>query len=236
MFILEDLPEEEARCENCGNNAHELLEGKKIRYSSCCGRCLCDSCVITKFPTQSDIKTCPKCQERVGRSSYKLDTIERQKYKRSVQVRKKTIETIFILVPADFEHDSKQYNDYLETIADYEYGMAYGTADEKKKASIELDKFKKAYQEKIQLRRDRKHSNDDNRMEVQEETSAHAVATGQYRGDIINVVPMARKRKQARKSNASKDVIRQAGGYKIEYDSTKSAEEADAMMFYGILY
>jgi hypothetical protein len=140
-------------CPEC-NTTKLMMPNLQLRFSTCCGRCMCTSCIENRFKA-TKIWTCTLCHDQLQKKNFDVLPIEEQRFKTEVQHRQETNKT-FVLELGDFGGDVKEYNDYLEVNADIVYSLTYGSKAEQSSARTRLAEFQKKWRERIERSKSRK--------------------------------------------------------------------------------
>lgn len=231
-------------CPEC-NTTKLMMPNLQLRFSTCCGRCMCVHCIDNRFKA-TKVWTCTLCQEPLQKKNFDVLQIEEQRFKTEVQHRQETNKT-FVLELIDFGGNLREYNDYLETNADIVYSLTYGSKSEVAKARARLDDVKKLLRDKIdKSHRRRMHERADHarkeRMGAVGSTWTPPVATHVPSFVLpqpdaatapppsideekrLRAIPDARERNKAMWDLMEKR--RTAGGFRREDDRKRSKQEA----------
>jgi len=151
-------------CPECGTT--RLMDPNlRLRFSSCCGRCMCAPCIDERFKTVKHWWTCTICQEKLLRENFKAAPLEQQRYETAVQRRLKgNKENILNLDASDFpafptpDGQFRSFDDYLEWTAEQVFQLSYGGATAREAAEAAMANFAQRNQEAIKRARARKRS------------------------------------------------------------------------------
>lgn len=122
----------------------------ELRYTSCCGRRLCPSCVGALF-RKRDEAACEGCGSALRRASFASVPLEAQRNSREADVRRRLLRQL-PLQRDDFAGDEGRYNDFLELVEDAVYDTAHGTPEESAATAARVAAFRKEYADAIRER------------------------------------------------------------------------------------
>jgi len=121
-----------------------------LRYSSCCGDCLCNDCVQLLF-SSSDSKhsqvPCPVCGSLLLISDWSAVPLSTQRFSREVKHRHR-LNRLMILEAADFK-DPNDYENYVELKQDLIYDLTEGDKQTVKEAEKRLADWQRENQSLI---------------------------------------------------------------------------------------
>lgn len=86
-----------------------------LKYSSCCGRILCEQCINALF-LRAKKASCHECKAEMTRDFWQLENLDLQRYRTEAQARTRANKT-FRLGKQDFD-TLDEFNDYLEMVQD----------------------------------------------------------------------------------------------------------------------
>mmetsp|Transcript_1402 Transcript_1402/g.3220 ORF Transcript_1402/g.3220 Transcript_1402/m.3220 type:complete len:231 (+) Transcript_1402:52-744(+) len=226
--------DEDPQCPECLSllyNSPEMV----LKYSTCCGRTLCENCIKNKFKSRSIIE-CPQCGERIGKNNWSRETKDQQLYHKGIRTRREKLANTFNLLREDFEK-LEGYNDYLEFAADVEWAMVYGNESERKEAEAKMGDWSEKNKKLITSRRLLENPSTENtQMDVDRKSStAEPWNAGFYVEQLPNKEPEAKRRENEERTTADANTVKRSGGFKFEYDRKRSFQEAMAGILRGVL-
>lgn len=138
--------DEDEACAKCANTK-SLMPNLQIRFSTCCGYAICETCLFQLFQFSKQSK-CPGCPKRIEKKAFSETNFDGQNYSREATVRKQ-IERTLCMTEDDFPKNTTGYNDHLEFVTDIVYDMTYGTDEEKIAAEARAKQFYERNKAKI---------------------------------------------------------------------------------------
>eukprot|EP00808_Paulinella_micropora_P020785 g37510.t1 len=161
-----DLPvefEEGEGCPKCGTTLLQMPT-LELRYSSCCGRMLCTSCINSTFKAtrKGDVFDCDQCRQKIRKSSFLMQNLHSQQFTREHKTRER-LNRIYNMERQDFDTDM-EYENYVEQKESLVFDILHGNAEEQKIANKVVEDHKQQHQHEIERRRIRK-------TQIQQETN-----------------------------------------------------------------
>eukprot|EP00470_Lotharella_oceanica_P008440 CAMPEP_0170179484 /NCGR_PEP_ID=MMETSP0040_2-20121228/17978_1 /TAXON_ID=641309 /ORGANISM="Lotharella oceanica, Strain CCMP622" /LENGTH=170 /DNA_ID=CAMNT_0010423609 /DNA_START=125 /DNA_END=637 /DNA_ORIENTATION=+ len=167
----------------------------------------------------------------IGKQNFVPQTYDQQLYNKGVQTRQRIAGT-FNQRREDFD-SLEAYNNYLELVADIDWGLSYGNEKEKKEAAAKMNKFARENMQKINARK----------LAIEEGTGASSMdatdlgglGTEAIGGGTIRTnIPTWTKRANAIRQHVDPRIEKISGGFRFEDDNTRNREEADSGLLFGL--
>ncbi|CEP00932.1 Cdk-activating kinase assembly factor MAT1 centre domain-containing protein [Plasmodiophora brassicae] len=136
-------------CAEC-RTSRALVPDIQLRYTTCCGACVCVECISGKFRRGRSVP-CWGCQRPVTKTSFDARTFAQQKYENEARYRKLTDDTFHALSRDDFPSD-EAYNDHLEMVEDILFDLTYGDPDQVAQAERRIAQFKTDHADRLTAR------------------------------------------------------------------------------------
>mmetsp|Transcript_22396 Transcript_22396/g.44953 ORF Transcript_22396/g.44953 Transcript_22396/m.44953 type:complete len:171 (-) Transcript_22396:207-719(-) len=167
----------------------------------------------------------------IGKQNFVRQTYDQQLYSKGVQTRMRLAGT-FNQRREDFD-SLEAYNNYLEMVADIDWGLSYGNEKEKKEAAAKMRKFAKDNFQKINARK----------LAIEEGTGGTAMETTDLGGlgteatgggTIRTNIPTWTKKANPIQRHVDPRVEKTSGGFRFEDDEMRNRQEADSGLLFGL--
>ena len=163
-----------ASCPQCGTTTltnHRL----SLRYSSCCGLCLCTDCIDTLFASAASLSSasasaaassssssaslpCPSCSASLSVKEFDPQPLSTQRYTKEVKLRQR-LNRQLLLTRDDFESEA-EWCDWEEWKAEVVWELTEGDREEQKEAERKVEEWRRSNQHRIDAALERRRQQD----------------------------------------------------------------------------